>query len=147
MQLWDVTQSQILLKYIILAIKHVILNRFPSKLVEIVCIYKGYHVEVRTNSNRFGPVLFEAVSLSQNAQTATDGPVFCGLVWSGCGLFAVATTGLSNTKGSTVYCYLLYCTVFIQLEGEHPIEDERDQQKRGVSNVSASSQGRNPSPT
>ena len=50
----------------------------------------------------------------------------------------------------TVYCYLLYCTIFIQREGEHPIEDEREQRKRGLRGVSAStasSQGRNPSPT
>ena len=58
MQLWDVAQSQILLKYIVLAIKHVILNHFPSKLVEIVCIYKGYHGAVRTDLNQFGSKQF-----------------------------------------------------------------------------------------
>ena len=98
MQLWDVAQSWILPKYIVLAIKHVILNRFPSKLVDIVSIYKGYHVAVRTNLNRFGLARFEAVSQSQNAQTATDGLVFCSSVQSGCSFFVVATTGPSNTS-------------------------------------------------
>ena len=98
MQLWDVAQSQILLKHIVLAIKHVILNRFPSKLVEIVSIYKGYHVAVRTNSNQFGLVRFKAVSQSQSARTATDGLVFCSSVQSGCSFFVVATTGPSNTS-------------------------------------------------
>ena len=65
-------------------------------------IYKGYHVAVRTNSNQFGPVQFKAVSLSQNAQTATDSPVFCGSVQSSCSLFAVATTGPSNTRTRVV---------------------------------------------
>ena len=101
MQLWDVAQSWILSKYIVLAIKHVILNSFPSKLVKIVRIYEGYYVVVRTDLNQFGPVRFEAVSLSQNARTATDGPVFCGLVWSSCGFFVVATTRPSNTRWRT----------------------------------------------
>ena len=97
MQLWDVAQSRILPKHIILAIKHVILNCFPLKLVETVHICKGYYVAVQTDSNQFGPVWFEVVSLSQNAWTATDGPVFCGSVQSGCGFFVVAATGPSNT--------------------------------------------------
>ena len=53
MQLWDVAQSRILPKHIVLAIKHVILNHFPLKLVEIVRIYKGYYVAVRTDLNWF----------------------------------------------------------------------------------------------
>ena len=58
MQLWDVAQSWILSKYIVLAIKHVILNSFPSKLVKIVRIYEGYYVVVQTDSNRFGSKRF-----------------------------------------------------------------------------------------
>ena len=93
MQLWDVAQSWILLKHIILAIKHVILNHFPSKLVEIVRVYKGYHVAVR----------FKAVSLSQNAWTATDSPVFCSLLRFGCGFFAVATTSDEPSSSLSLY--------------------------------------------
>jgi hypothetical protein len=31
------------------------------------------------------------------------GPVFSGLVWSGCGLFRVLETGLGNTNDSNYY--------------------------------------------
>ena len=51
MQLWDVAQSRILLKHIILAITHAILVRFSSKWALNVRIFKEYHM-----GNRLQPV-------------------------------------------------------------------------------------------
>jgi hypothetical protein len=64
---------------------------------------------VATSCNQFFSVLF-SVEIGcdcnrdqlQPSATATEGPVFSGLVWSSCGLFPVLVTGHGNTNGETI---------------------------------------------
>ena len=78
MQLWDVAQSRILPKHIILATTHAILVRFSSKWAQNVRIFKEYHV-----GNRLQPVQVGLFALFEKHATATAGLVLIGPVQFG----------------------------------------------------------------